>query len=407
MAANGTSAPAAQTHHAIEVSLERILAALGEAQQSSPKIARALRLLRLLMRVEVDKQSLSIRRRLDEIIHAAQRGVTSAQVDQSSEKLTTEIRSVLTRANYLELVDNDLRKAMASQSLVRLRLHLDQKLWRRSVIFVRGKHAGSAVLRSCFGLRKRTVHFDMFDRLFVYVEHQPKSPVKQRDGQPLTPPDFYVRLFENVPIADMEMLLPTCTIGMRHVDKCLMFGPAIFAVIGIAAVIKSSWNALYNLARWQLGIDLIEPVIPGGALAAVGGGFIALALWGYTQFGRYQKLRLQYMKVFSQMILYRMLDRDMGAAHHILDEAGEEESKEVILAYQFLLNEASTALALDQRIEKWIRTQFKIEVDFEVEDALAKLERLGIASCLDGVWTAREVDETLSHLSQQWNQLAG
>ena len=204
----------------------------------------------------------------------------------------------------------------------------------------------------------------------------------------------------------MEMLFPNCAVAMRTVDKGLMFGPAIFAIVGISAVIRSSWFALYDCARWQLGIDQTPPNIPGGALAAIGGGFLALAVWGYTQFGRYQKMRMRYLKILADMILYRMLDRDMGAATRILDEASEEDAKESILAYRFLLDGASTEQALDAKIERWLQEQFKVEIDFEVDDALAKLKRLGIASCTDGVWTVTTPRDALPHLLSQWNDLA-
>ncbi len=117
-------------------------------------------------------------------------------------------------------------------------------------------------------------------------------------------------------------------------------------------------------------------------------------------------MRLKYLKILADMILYRMLDRDMGAAARVLDEASEEESKEAILGYRFLLDGPSTADALDAKIESWLQTQFQVEIDFEVDAALAKLDRLGIASCSDGVWSAKSPSALIPHLLTQWNALA-
>jgi hypothetical protein len=65
----------------------------------------------------------------------------------------------------------------------------------------------------------------------------------------------------------------------------------------------------------------------------------------------------------------------------VLDEAFEEEAKEAVLAYAFLVAHGpSTEQALDERVEQWLSTKIGAPVDFEVDDALAKLERLGVAT---------------------------
>lgn len=393
-------------NHVITVSQERILGVISQGLADTTDFARSLRLIRLLLRTEIDQQSIDIRQRLDTIVHACKLEIPIEQRDAQSTRLTNDIRAILIRANYVQLAEEELETALTTQSLIRLNIRINRKLWNRSVIFVRGKHTSSQTIRTWFGLRKKTIQIEVFDRLFLYVEHRPKPSPRQKPNAVKEPPSFYVRLFENIPVADMEMLFPNCSVGMRNLDKCIMFGPAIFAVIGISAVIRASWLALYGSARWQLGIDTAPPDIPGGALAAIGGGMIALIIWGYTQFSRYQKMRLKYLNILSDMILYRMLDRDMGAAARILDEASEEESKEAILGYRFLLDGPSTADALDAKIESWLQTQFQVEIDFEVDDALAKLDRLGIASCSNGVWTAKSPSALIPHLLTQWNALA-
>ncbi len=398
--------PQSKKNHVITVSQERILDVIGQGLADTTDFTRSLRLIRLLLRTEIDKQSIDIRQRLDTIVHPLESKLSSTQRDDSSSRLTEDIRSILVRANYVQLEEGEFETALTTQSLIRLNIRINRKLWNRSVIFVRGKHISSQTIRTWFGLRKKTIQIEVFDRLFLYVEHQQKTRARQKPETLLETPSFYVRLFENIPVADMEMLFPNCSVGMRNFDKCIMFGPAIFAVIGISAVIRASWLALYGSARWQLGIDSAPPDIPGGALAAIGGGLVALIIWGYTQFSRYQKMRLKYLNILSDMILYRMLDRDMGAAARILDEASEEEAKEAILGYRFLLDGPSTADALDAKIESWLQKHFQVEIDFEVDDALAKLERLGIASNSNGVWTAKSPSSTMPNLLARWNALA-
>ena len=88
-------------------------------------------------------------------------------------------------------------------------------------------------------------------------------------------------------------------------------------------------------------------------------------------------------------------------------EAQEEEAKEATLAYAFLLTDGpSTEAALDARVEAWLREKLGEQVDFEVDDALAKLERLRVAERSDdgasGAWRAVPADEASARLRAAW-----
>ena len=54
----------------------------------------------------------------------------------------------------------------------------------------------------------------------------------------------------------------------------------------------------------------------------------------------------------------------------------------------------------------FLAAQFQEEIDFEVDDALAKLNRLGIATYTNDVWTAKKPTELIAPLLAQWNALA-
>lgn len=58
----------------------------------------------------------------------------------------------------------------------------------------------------------------------------------------------------------------------------------------------------------------------------------------------------------------------------------KEEVKEAVLAYYFLLtaNGKLTKKELDRRIENWLAEKWNCHIDFEIGDAVNKLERLGL-----------------------------
>ena len=51
--------------------------------------------------------------------------------------------------------------------------------------------------------------------------------------------------------------------------------------------------------------------------------------------------------------------------------------------------------ALDARIEEWLKRTFGFDVDFEVDDALAKLERLGLLKRDEQMLSVLPLDEAL------------
>lgn len=401
----GVPTPAsAARNRRIPVSLERIRDRLGPSE--TPVHAQIDRLLHVALRTEVDQQAAAMRRELDRLLYPQEPALSADQQDVASARLLAQVRHALSRANYDEEDEGLLRAALSAQSLVELRTQLDRSSWRRSLICTRGRSETTIEVRRWFGLRRRRIPCTLIRTLFVYIEHAPHGRRGTQKG--LAPPRFYVRLFENIPVADIDMVMPDCRVRMSWFDRAVMFIPAIFAVIGISAVLKASWNALVLHTRHIAGIDPVAPTVPGGALAVIGGGLVALALWGWTQFGRWQRMHLRYLKILSDIVMYRLCDRDMGAVNQVLYEAGEEETKEALLALHSLRTSGPCSeAALDERIERWLQTTFAVDIDFEVEDALGKLIRLGLVERTGNTYTAADPAPALARLRQHWNALGG
>ena len=76
--------------------------------------------------------------------------------------------------------------------------------------------------------------------------------------------------------------------------------------------------------------------------------------------------------------------------HRVLDDAEESEIKESLLAYHFLLQaqQAVTAEQLDMTIQDWFAQCWEYELDFEIADALEKLQTLKLAQCESDLWRA-------------------
>jgi hypothetical protein len=115
------------------------------------------------------------------------------------------------------------------------------------------------------------------------------------------------------------------------------------------------------------------------ALAAMSG-LVALGGFVMRQWVKYQRQSLKYQQVLTDNVYYRNINNNSGIFDYIIGAAEEQECKEAFLAYYFLSTAASTPTQeeLDARIEAWLKDKFSFDIDFEVDDALAKLDRLGL-----------------------------
>jgi hypothetical protein len=160
----------------------------------------------------------------------------------------------------------------------------------------------------------------------------------------------------------------------------VIFVPAVVSVVLAASKVLFSITAIIGLVKFWLGLAADHPVESGGWGLVAAGSFtlLGITMGAWT---KYQKRRLQYANAHARTLYFQTLDSEEGAFLRVLDEAYEEEAKEAALAWEFLAHGGPADEAtLDARIEAWLAESMGIRCDFEVDDALAKLERLGVAS---------------------------
>ena len=58
---------------------------------------------------------------------------------------------------------------------------------------------------------------------------------------------------------------------------------------------------------------------------------------------------------------------------------------------------------LDGRVEAWLKDQFGVDVDFEVDDGLAKLERYGLLVRAGNRLSVPSLAEALGRLDERWD----
>ncbi|KAL6136330.1 hypothetical protein ACLB2K_061626 [Fragaria x ananassa] len=201
-------------------------------------------------------------------------------------------------------------------------------------------------------LSKTTIKEPTFDRIIVvYRRASPKA--KEERG-------IFVKHFKNIPMADMEIVLPEKkNPGLTPMDWVKFLGSA---VVGLVAVISSL--EMPNADFWVI-IAILSTVI----------GYCAKIYFSF------QQNLAAYQNLITQSMYDKQLDSGRGTLLHLCDDVIQQEVKEVILSFYILMEQGkATREDLDRWCEELIKEEFGASCNFDVDDAVEKLEKLGIVS---------------------------
>jgi hypothetical protein len=104
-------------------------------------------------------------------------------------------------------------------------------------------------------------------------------------------------------------------------------------------------------------------------------------------------------------VYFHNINSNAGIFDAVVGAAEDQECKEAFLAYYFLhvAVEQPTQAMLERRIEAWLKETFGVEVEFAVDKALAKLDRLGVLIRTGDRLAVPALDEALARLDGVWS----
>ncbi|XP_057997345.1 uncharacterized protein LOC110647972 isoform X3 [Hevea brasiliensis] len=96
---------------------------------------------------------------------------------------------------------------------------------------------------------------------------------------------------------------------------------------------------------------------------------------------RFQQNLATYQNLITQSMYDKQLDSGRGTLLHLCDDVIQQEVKEVIISFFILMEQGKATLQdLDLRCEELIQEEFGESCNFDVDDAVHKLEKLGIVA---------------------------
>lgn len=403
--------------HALPLSAERILLLLGDgrtlpAAAGFERVARAIEAL-------FHQEFLAVKRRLkndwegvapsDGAGDGDGRGdANPSDAREAAGDLLATLRRLLRRANYAEVSTEEIVAALRRRSLFAVGVDLDLSDFEHLAAWRRAESLRRETVATWFGLKRRTIEVKTFDRFCLFAHFKPRAHFEaSRAGRRklgVVPGGISLKLFRNVPRDDLEALFPGVQIRMQLFDRALLGLPAAVGVwqmwVQVKAVAAIGLALLFFAGLRKEGVDWKQAT---AALLALG---LLLVFLG-RQWGRFIGRKDALHRRLAEHLETCTLDTGVGVFSHLVDQAAEEESAEAILAYAFLLRAgAPVELAeLDASVERWLEAKTGRSVDFEEDDALQKLERLGLVRRDgDGRLRATPLDQGLAEVSARWQE---
>ena len=323
-------------------------------------------------------------------------------------QLVQELIAVLNAANFERITAGDLQDALAEESLFKIRLEVDFDDFEEVIFYRRGESVRRETLVRLFGLIKKPMAFTHYDRVVVFIKFRDADyfAARQRKDLFFIPGSTLIKLFKNVPKADLEMLFPNSRVRMKTIDKIIIGVPAaVSGIVVVATKLGASLVLAAAVAAFWLGWRKDPVHINQQHLVALSVGLATLAGFLFRQYNKFKNRKIRFMKTLADNLYFKNLDNNAGVFYHLINEAEEEEFKEALLAYYVLISEIDglDQQQLDERVEQKLLEEFKLRFDFEVDDAIGKLERLQLVRRRETVLVGESLTVAMQRLDQAWD----
>lgn len=313
---------------------------------------------------------------------------TPSQRDSLTDETRSRIQSVLKRANYQQLNQDEINSTLQASSAwgVRMRVNFGLQQWMD--VYARGLVTGTRNRRTWRNLyRDEAYEVPLYQRLVVVFRARENHPQKF-DSQRV-----YLRMFKNVPRLDIDMMLPGAGVHMTWVDHSKIVLPSVY----------TAGMTMWRFTKYFFMLALL------GAFKTVGIVLIAALAIGYgakSMLTFRTNTQRRYMLNMTQSLYYQSLGNNMGVLLRLLEEGEQQESCECILTYFVALKSGFQPMSLEQinaECRDLIQQATGINTEFDTESTVKNLVQLGLVRYQQNGWVALPPPEALEQLDRVWD----
>lgn len=306
---------------------------------------------------------------------------------QVLDQLFRDVDELMRKANFVPLSRSDIERAATMRSDGGINMEVDFSLFEKVQLYMRGNAIVKRTRRPWYRFwKEESVEVPVYQRLALVIKLK-KSP---RFPKSVDTDDVFLKYLKDIPQADIEMLLPGARIVMPGLHR-LKLGGSIVSGLAILS---------FNIVKQLLASAVFSATLIYGLP-------LALAGYGWRQYAGFQTARYQCNLRLTESLYFQTLANNVGVLHCVLDEAQEQDAREASLAYFFLWHHAGatgmTMEELDGAIERYLQIKTGQAIDFEADDALAKLERMQLVTRQGNRFVALPIDAALETLDRAWD----
>lgn len=395
-----STVPVSERQQFIPVSREKVKQALlGNWQldeDSSQKYSNLFKMFEVIWHHDMHHNLEDLKNRYDSMNPDSFEDINYNKTNLSS--FLEKLDEVMMDGNWLTITDKEIDEALEGEDILPISLDVRFDEFSNMKLYRLGDSYQETEVKSMFGLKKEIKNVRIFsnvltvlefkDEKWFMAERKRKKYYLGQEGQGL-----HIRLFKDVPHLDMEVIFPNTSPSMRTLEKIKIGAPLVGGIVSLS---MKYGPMLFGSASGDTSLSLL-----GGLLTALG----TYVLKTYTS---YQKTREKFRSAVAKDMYFKGIANNQSVLTYMIDMAEEQEVKEAICAYMFI-QESDVSMneeELDEAIEEWLLSTFGHDIDFEVDDALAKLEKMNLLSVADdGKLSVISVEQALVTLDDYWDNL--
>lgn len=306
-----------------------------------------------------------------------------------TENLIKDFTAILDKANYFELSQGVIRRALEDDSLFDLKTEVDFTDFEEMLCYCQGDIQDKITIKKFWRTQEKKI--DIFEKVVLLIKFKeekhfadkptPKSELRFKPGC------IYVYLYKNLSKLDIEFIFPNVQMSMNWKDRLLFGIPAIGAGISLIVRILPQLLLIIGVILYVILGDIPTDVVPvreeevrdvTPLLVTTLSLLVTLGGFAFKQYTSYKNKQIKFQKNITETLFFRNMANNAGVFQYLIDAAEEEECKEIILVYYHLLTSKTllTSRELDERIEAWMEAKIGRQINFDIDKTIENLRSI-------------------------------
>ena len=307
---------------------------------------------------------------------------------KNSSEVFTELIEILANANYTKLSTDELETAVDNATALGLRMKVDFSLFDELHVYGRGDEIQTWTKKSWWKFfKEEEFDVEVYQRLVIAfrLKDHDKLPKEQSSSF------VYLKSFKGIPHSDLHTLLPGTQIKMSLLDRGKIIIPALSGIV--LSIVKIARLMVAVTIFASLAYTIKFWVIPAAIIYYIIKGFLS-----------YQKTKDKYQLNLTRHLYFQNLNNNSGVLLRLLHEAEFQDYREMVITYYLVWKYGQAGInaeKIHEIAEKKLKETIHLDINFEAEDALAKLEKLGALKKVDQNWVPLPMEEIADEIKNR------